>query len=229
MIVTCLIKRFSCLPAIVVLYCVGCLFNSLSASTLEMTTGNLNDSTKAKFEADVKEAVTRQMTVYPYSTLKDLYKNFFQDRFGPGHLIADTAEAGKYLRSELASFDISTGAAYESTGWEGCYLRVNLSFIKEKIIPYDVFFEAFVRSVNQITPVSVEQWQTEWTAIDLIINNMNLNLPEYDKDRKTIFDMIANGEIVAHHSQQFEQHYSPHYRIIEKSIFEQDIKPYINK
>ena len=46
----------------------------------------------------------QQMTDYPESTLKDIYKNFFQDAFGPGHLMSDAEDAEKrmeaYLRSE---------------------------------------------------------------------------------------------------------------------------------
>ena len=46
------------------------------------------------FEKEVREAVSRQMQNYPKSTLKDLYKNYFQDQFGPGNIISDTTAAG---------------------------------------------------------------------------------------------------------------------------------------
>ena len=45
---------------------------------------------KVDFDKAVRTAVERQMQFYPKSTLKDLYKNFFQDKFGPGHIISDT-------------------------------------------------------------------------------------------------------------------------------------------
>jgi len=182
------------------------------------------EDTKSK---RIRVAVENQMTVYPESTLKDLYKNFFQDRFGPGHLIPDTAAAGNYLRSELASIGKTSGAYYEPTGWEGCFYRVNLSVITENIVPYNVYFDAFVQSVNQIVPISIEQWITEWLAIDSVIRSMNLSLADYEKDRMEIIEMLNHGEYVIHHSPQFEQHYEPHYRIIEKKIFERDIKPYL--
>ena len=85
---------------------------------------------KKDFEKAVREAVSRQMQNYPKSTLKDLYKNFFQDKFGPGHIISDTTAAGNYLRRELASYTECTGEIAEPTGWEGNFLRVNLSVIK---------------------------------------------------------------------------------------------------
>ena len=184
-------------------------------------------TTQSLFEQAVKKAVDNQMTAYPRSTLKDIYKNFFQDRFGPGHLIPDTAAAANYLRSELASIDKISGTYYEPTGLEGCFYRVNLSVIKEDLVPYNLYFDAFVRSVNQIVPISVDTWKVEWLSIDTIIQTMNLSLPDYEKDRQEIFDMLGQGEYVMHHSLQFEQHYMPHYRIIEKKIFENEILPFL--
>ena len=51
------------------------------------------------------------------------------------------------------------GAAAEPTGWEGNFYRVNLSVIKKGQIPYAVFFDAFVRSVNGIRPITVAAWK----------------------------------------------------------------------
>ncbi|MDR1332721.1 MAG: hypothetical protein LBK07_11545 [Tannerella sp.] len=184
-------------------------------------------NSQSTFDGAVEAAVHRQLETYPKSTLKDLYKNFFQDRFGPGHLVQDTASSGSYLRDELSSFDRTSGAYYEPAGWEGNYCRVNLSVVKENLVPYDVYFDAFVRSVNGIAPPSVEEWAKEWHEIDAIIQKMNLSLTDCDVDRKEIFNMLEQGEYVAHHSKTFEENYSPHYRIMEKSIFEKEIRPFL--
>ena len=82
----------------------------------------LSATEKKDFEKAVREAVSWQMQTYPKSTLKDLYKNFFQDKFGPGHIISDTTAAGNYLRRELASYTECTGEIAEPTGWEGNFL-----------------------------------------------------------------------------------------------------------
>jgi hypothetical protein len=179
------------------------------------------------FETAVRTAVNRQMETYPKSTLKDLYKNFFQDRFGPGHLVGDTVSSGNYLRYELSSFDRASGAYCEPAGWEGNYYRVNLSIIKENLVPYDVYFDAFVRSVNGIVPPAVEEWAKEWRDIDAIIQKMNFPLVNSDVDRREISGMLERGEYVMHHSKTFEENYNPHYRIMEKSIFEKEIKPFL--
>ncbi|WP_227472116.1 hypothetical protein [Parabacteroides bouchesdurhonensis] len=177
------------------------------------------------FETAVRTAVTRQMVTYPKSTLKDLYKNFFQDKFGPGHIINDVASAARYLRHEMDSYSNMSGEVAEPTGWEGNFYRVNLSVLKKGIIPYDVFLEAFVRSVNGIQPVSIEKWRDEWHSIETIIRSMNLFLPDYEADKAEIEKRLANGEYVGHHSSIFEETYSPHYRIISKLIFEKELLP----
>lgn len=184
---------------------------------------------KKEFEQAVRSAVERQMQRYPKSTLKDLYKNFFQDKFGPGHLIGDTAAAGNYLRKELASYTVVSGEVAEPTGWEGNFLRVNLSVIKTGQIPYPIFFDAFVRSVNGISPMPVSEWQKEWEQIEAVIRSMNLSLPDYEADRKEIDDRLNKGEYVGHHSRVFEDTYTPHYRIIRKDIFENELKPLLSR
>jgi hypothetical protein len=180
---------------------------------------------KDVFNEAVRNAVARQMKAYPKSTLKDLYKNFFQDKFGPGHIISDTTSAGNYLRRELASYSEIEGEIAEPTGWEGNFYRVNLSVIKEGKIPYQTYFDAFIRSVQGIQPVAVSDWKKEWQAIELIIRSMNLSLPGYADDRKEIEERLERGEYVGHHSKVFEETYSPHYRIVSKQIFEKELQP----
>ncbi len=177
----------------------------------------------------IRSAVEQQLLMYPESTLRDLYKNFFQDRFGPGHIIADESAADKYLRYELESAESFEGMDYEPTGYEGNFYRVNLGVIADGRVPYDKFFDAFVRSVNAIQPIGIEQWRKEWREIDSVIGAMGISIDDMDKDRAEIKALIDGGNYVMHHSQRFNEHYQPHYRIIERGIFEREIMPLINK
>ena len=174
-------------------------------------------------------SVERQLERYPHSTLRDLYKNFFQDRFGPGHIIADNSAADRYLRYELNAAEGFEGLDYEPTGYEGRFYRVNLGVIADGRVPYDKYFDAFVRSVNNIKPISIEQWRTEWHEIDSVIMSMGLQLENYSADRAEIKALIEGGDYVMHHSQRFNDHYQPHYRIIERTIFENEILPLLSK
>ena len=177
----------------------------------------------------IRQSVKRQLELYPESTLRDLYKNFFQDRFGPGHIIADNSAADRYLRYELNSADGFEGLDYEPTGYEGRFLRVNLGVIADGRVPYDKYFDAFVRSVNGITPISIEEWSKEWNEIDSVIMTMGLDLENMAHDRAEIKALIEGGDYVMHHSQRFNDHYQPHYRIIERTIFESEILPLLSK
>ena len=177
----------------------------------------------------IRHAVERQLQVYPESTLQDLYKNFFQDRFGPGHIIADNTAADRYLQYELNSSESFKGLDYEPTGYEGRFYRVNLGVIADGRVPYDKYFDAFVRSVNGIKPISTEEWCKEWHEIDSVIMDMNIELKDMQEDRAEIKSLIDGGNYVMHHSQHFNKHYQPHYRIIERTIFEKEILPLLNK
>lgn len=196
-----------------------------AVALLVVATACTGDDTRER----IRQSVERQMERYPHSTLRDLYKNYFQDRFGPGHIIADEKAADNYLRYELENSATMEGDDYEPTGYEERFMRVNLSVIADGRVPYDKYLSAFVRSVNGIEPITIEQWREEWAVIDEVINEMNLNLPNYEADRVEIWALLERGEYVMHHSKLFEQHYDPHYRIIEREIFRREILPLIEQ
>ena len=53
----------------------------------------------AQTRADsIRGSIKYQLQHYPASQYRDIYKNFMQDYFGPGHILNDTSAAGKYLR-----------------------------------------------------------------------------------------------------------------------------------
>ncbi|MDR2497791.1 MAG: hypothetical protein LBD21_11780 [Tannerellaceae bacterium] len=178
-----------------------------------------------EFAEAVGKAVERQLQQYPESRVKDLYKSFFQDKFGPGHLVADTTGAGAYLRRELGSCSCTEGEAFEHTGWEGNFVRVNLSVVKNNLVPYDVFLDAFFRSAQDIKTPSLEEWRKEWAAIEQIIRAKAPSLPDYESDLAEIDRNLAKGIYMGHHSRVYEETYAPHYRILRKDIFEKEIKP----
>ena len=179
-----------------------------------------------EFEDAVGKAVERQLQDYPQSSLKDLYKSFFQDQFGPGHLVADTAGAGAYLRRELGEYEgPGSGAAWEPTGRKENFVRVNLSAIKTGAVPYNVFLSAFFRSAQNINTPSLEEWRKEWKQIEAIIRDKAPSLPDYDSDLAEIEQNLDQGIYMGHHSRAYEETYSPHYRLIRKDIFEAEILP----
>jgi glyoxylase-like metal-dependent hydrolase (beta-lactamase superfamily II) len=177
-------------------------------------------------EEKVRHAVLQQLKNYPASRLQDIYKNFFQDYFGPGHLLHDTVAAANYLRRELASYTAPSGMMLEETGWEGNFYRVNLVALKEHVVPFQLFFDAFVESANKtpIPPAAV--WKVRWNEIIKIIDRMQLTIPDYKADKDTLTKLLLSNQLVVHHSDTFNHHYHPHYRIIGKTVFEEKLRSY---
>lgn len=180
-------------------------------------------------EEAVRSAVERQLACFPRSTLQDIYKSFFQDRFGPGHIVSDTDKAIAYLRSELDVTGDSCVLLYEPTGCCGNYYRVSLAVIERPgrsgKVPFNLFADAFLRSVREVQPADVGAWRAEWSQIERIIDAMELDLPNYDADATAIKEMLSTGHYAVHHSRLYNQHYAPHYRIIAKELFEKEILP----
>ena len=124
-------------------------------------------------EDEIRKAVAEQVHIYAKSTLRKLYRGFFQDHLGLGHIVSDTASAGAYLREELATVKRFDGSCLR--GYDGNFYRVNLSLVKDCVILYAVNFDVFVRSVNSVCPMPVEEWKKEWALINSVISDMDLH------------------------------------------------------
>ena len=104
----------------------------------------------------VRLAVERMVKDYPQLTLQDIYKSFFQDNFGPGHAVPDSAQAAAWLGSELAKVERLDVPLYEPTGCEGNYYRVSLAAVASGKVQQDALLSAFLRSVRAVQPGEVD-------------------------------------------------------------------------
>ena len=173
----------------------------------------------------VRVAVERMMADYPHSTLQDIYKSFFQDNFGPGHAVPDSARAAAWLHSELEKVDRLDVPLYEPTGYKGNYYRVSLAAIASGKVQADALLSAFLRSVRAVQPSEVAAWAKKWEQIESVISKMELAFPSYEADAAAIKEMLSKGHYAVHHSRLYNEHYAPHYRIVAKDIFEKEIQP----
>lgn len=178
-------------------------------------------------EDSISEALNYQLLHYPESQYVDVYKNFMQDFFGPMHILTDTAASSRYLKQELSESGCFEGPLYEKTGYKGNFYRVNLSLIKDGIIPYEVFFQNFVESVQGITPPDGDYWMAAWNIIDQVIKKKDLTFPNYESDRLELENNFKRGDYIAHHSKRFNDSVNFHYRIISRELFEKNILPLI--
>ena len=173
----------------------------------------------------IRAALEYQRENYPASQYRDVYKNFMQDFFGPGHILNDTAASGKYLRHELATTEKFDGPDYEPTGFNGNFYRVNLRLLADSIIPYDTFFDAFVESVQGIVPPDGETWLKIWEEVDDEIQSIGWKFQNEEQDRKDLGEQFSRGDYIAHHSEAYNKTVNFHYRIISRENFEKVILP----
>ena len=195
------------------------------------------------------------MQTYPKSRLLDIYKSCFQDYMGAEHLVSDRQRVKAYLDEELQTTSLEDLMPwyYEPCGVNGQYVRVNIRTIKENLITEDMLLDAFIRSANGRNSEShpnslkdgrvvtdegeansdkrptVESWRDRWHKIVGTIDQMELNLPNYQQDRAFIDSILSIGKYAISHSPEYREAYRPHYRIVEKSIFENEIKPLIER
>ena len=170
----------------------------------------------------IRQAIERQLKTYPESTLQDVYKSFYQDRFGPGHMIADTASARQYLMYELSNMTDKSEVYYEPTGSKGRFVRVYLSAVADGLITADQLLDAFVRSANGVQKTEID-WETEWHHIEEIIVKNDIQINGFEADAALLREASRQNQAV-HHSRAYNAAYHPHYRIVERSIFEKELK-----
>ncbi len=136
------------------------------------------------------EALMRYAEEYTAAEPQDLYKLVFQDLYGPGHLITDSASCFRYIEREVREQcvdEATTFPLYEYTLCDSNYVRVNLYLVKWGRIGLEQLVSAVVRSA--------------------------VGLPAPDP------------RFVMSHSDVFKRTYAPHYRIVRRDIFEQEILP----
>ena len=164
----------------------------------------------------IREAIERQMANYPESTLQDVYKSFYQDRFGPGHMITDTASARQYLLKELSENDVASTVHFEPTGSEGRFVRVYLSAVADSLITTEQLLDAFIQSANEVQEPQTD-WATEWEDIVGVIQKYDLDVNDF-KALQPMLSKAAQNHQAVHHSQAYREAYHPHYRIVEREV-----------
>ena len=180
---------------------------------------------------DVEGFVNRQMQAYPKSRRLDISKSCFQDYMGAEHLVSDRQRVKAYLDEELntTNLDDLMPWYYEPCGIDSSYYRVSIRAIKESFVSEDQLLDAFIRSANSEKRPTVESWSKRWHMIIGTIDQMKLDMPNYQEDKQFIDSVLSVGKYAISHSPDYREAYHPHYRIVERSIFEKEIKKLIDQ
>jgi hypothetical protein len=170
----------------------------------------------------IEQAVSTLISLYPEATLQDVYKSFYQERFGPGHMIPNVENARNYLMSEMEQASENTGAYYEPTGSEGKYVRIYLNAVSDGKISTEQLLDAFVESANHVEP-RTDKWADQWANVVKIIEEKQLQI-KMSEELKQLLKECSEQDEAVHHSEAYSKAYRPHYRIVERRIFEQKLK-----
>lgn len=166
-----------------------------------------------------EEALKYMVENYPKSQLVDIYKSFYQDSFGPGHILEDSIAARRYFFSELKDSSQWGGPVFEFTGEGKNFVRLNMDLVRKGIIPANVYFSAFLNSLGWVEKPNDEDWISEWVAIDNIIQAKDFHFLNEDTDREYIKGKLESRNFSIHHSDNFNENYNFHYRIISLPEF----------
>ena len=165
---------------------------------------------------------------YPQATLQDIYKGSFQDVFGPAHILTNKESVTKYIQYEMSQVESYENEDYVPCGWQGNFYQVNLKVIADGRVPMDTFVEAFMASAQGIDTTLTPQFIEDWQWMQQSIRKVVPDLEGFEEDSTLLANLLKEGKYVVHHSQKFNDHYQPHYRIIRKDIFEEKILPSLN-
>ena len=178
-------------------------------------------------DTDIQTAITRQMQEFPQTRLQDIYKSFYQSCFGAEHLITDTTSVRTYLQNEIAeaATDPVANPYYEPTGASGQFVRVYLRCVTENFITEQQLFDAFIRSARP--QERMEYWHRMWQE-EIVPAARNAGLDFSDEELAALSDASRQNRAVRH-SDDYRNAYHPHYRIVERHIFETEIKQHLPK
>ena len=74
-----------------------------------------------------------------------------------------------------------------------------------------------------------KNWDKIWNEIAQAIIDSDIRFENFQEDLERLEKISRSDDKVVHHSDMYEKIYHPHYRIIEKNVFDNVIKPFINK
>lgn len=175
--------------------------------------------------SNIEIALKKQIELYPSQRLQDIYKNFYQGRFGTEHLIRNKESVLKYIKQELIEMDTSYLPVVEYIGWDSSFVRVSLEYLKQNNIESDILANTFFESANYIDTNKTNIWLKEWFQIIKIIENENIKIINYEADKKSIDSLLKiNSKAAIHHSKEFREAYKPHYRVVAVPLFEKYFK-----
>src|SRR5690554_3733466 len=107
----------------------------------------------------ILQAINQQLSLYPVSTLIDIYKSFFQDAFGVGHLIGNKKNNRIHFEYELETMKSWNRRLIEPCGVGRQFYRIPMDFITDGIIDKEEFYLLFCQSSLSFSIPKIKEWR----------------------------------------------------------------------
>ena len=162
----------------------------------------------------VRSLCEYMVRVYPAANLQDLYKTCYQDFFGPGHMINDSASARNYIHYEVEELrsERTNGERIEDepTGFRHRFVRLDLRRVVRGEISEEEVLHRFMDAANTATPVH-DNWAGEWAQIETIA--LQVHPAWADAVLQQALREAAQAQRAVHQSEAYRKTYQPHYRL----------------
>ena len=107
----------------------------------------------------------------------------------------------------------------------GDYVRVYLNAVKDGLITPEQLLWTFLDSAKPQQHQTID-WATKWEAIVDVIDEIK---PSFGQEDRELLRQASLNDQAVHHSPAYNAAYHPHYRIVKRDIFEQHLKPAVEK
>jgi len=180
---------------------------------------------------------------HPDARLLDLYKLLLQACLGPGHIIKDYKSVKHYLIKEVDDYQQYVSRFKHGSSNEyfvnlkdeyksecpclvldcAAFLpiaRYSLQLIVDNIIPLDDYYQAFIKSFEELEFLSEDSfiniWHTE--ALPILLES---EIDGFQDDLLYIDELFFKKQYLISHSEVYREKYKPSYRLINKKHFKE--------
>jgi len=165
--------------------------------------------------------IRQHLARYPSMQPADMYKLVYQGTMGPAHLGANLQEIQKYLDKELFAVEAAGNCELiENISPDSEYVRINLKKYKALGYSSEIIVQSVVESCRQQS-VNRVKLKNVWDYISRQVSagQIPVDMADFLEFQQYI---LENNYPVVHHSEQYRHHYSPAYRVVLKSVWENE-------
>jgi hypothetical protein len=163
---------------------------------------------------------------YPHMMIEDYVKLIYQQSFGPSHFSKkpEYTQIASYLIKELE--ETKENLKIDKVEYIGHhYYRLSLDLVRHGELSVHDLSDMFLKSMELSSELTDELKQCFLKKIDILlalIQNKEIDL-DYDESLKYIKSMVKEGIKASHHSESYQLHYQPTYRVVHDKFIPKTI------